>query len=293
MAQVTMSGEAGFAYISDKAGDAVVSTSGFSQTDGSITISANEDLGGGMKVVAAHTMNLLGRSGGVTEENSSLTIMGGFGAVTLGAVEAGNGIIGLGGAGGVGRGLDGVVIDGGTNVDLAKYTSPALIPGLTASVSRFDSAGAVGAGRGTLRGTGYGLNYSAGPLSVAIDTTGYQHDGAQADAKINDRQRLSASYDLGVAKVGFGYQVKDYQAAGADNKQTIVGVAVPMGAFTFSLSHATEKSDGAGELKTKGTDVGVNYALSKRTSLNFSHMSAKEGTAKADKYTRLRLKTTF
>ena len=289
-----MSGEAGFAYISDKAGDAVVSTSGFSQTDGSITISASEDLGGGMKLAASHTMNLLGRTS-VSAENSSLSLMGGFGTVTIGAVEAGNGILGLGGAGGVGRGLDdGTALDGGSNVDLVQYTTPALIPGLTANVARADSVLAPGAGRGLLRTTGYGVNYAAGALAVAFDVTGYVYAAADANTQTDKRTRVSASYDLGVVKVGAGYQKKAMQlTGGTDNKQTVIGASMPMGAFTFSLAMSGNQDDGA--TKTKGTDFGVNYALSKRTSLNFSHKSVKAGTAgaKADKFTRLRLKTTF
>ena len=290
-AQVTLSGEAGFAYVSDVVGSTNVSTSGFSQTDGSISISASEDLGGGMKLVAKHTMDLKGRTGGVSEEDSSLTVMGAFGTVTLGAVEAGNGILGLGGAGGVGRGLDdGTALDGGTNVDLFKYTTPALIPGLTANVARAEVGAA--AGRSSVNTTGYGVNYSAGPLAVAFDVTGYNYDAADANTLTDSRTRLSASYDLGVAKIGAGYQKKAMQLTGGnDNKQTVYGVSVPVGAFTLSLAMSSNKTDGSA--KVKASDIGVNYALSKRTAVNFSHMSRKADGAASDTFTRLRLKTTF
>jgi hypothetical protein len=339
-AQVTMSGEAGFAFVSDNTtttganGNTVAKakSDGLAQTDGSVTIAASEDLGGGMKLSASHTIDLKGRSG-VNAENSSIAVMGSFGSVMLGAVEAGNGILGLGGAGAPGRGLDnGTALDGGSNVDLFKYTTPALIPGLTASISRADG---LGAGDGAAQTTGVGLNFSAGALTVAFDNTSYSYDSAAADvaavtglclddsavayaaagtacatgtalvqagskaataaqvlaARVDSRQRLSAAYDLVVAKVGFGYQLKSYLGAGKDNKQTVVGVSAPFGAFNVGVAMSSNKSDGG--VKTKGTDFGVDYAMSKRTSLNLSRMSTKKDGDQSNTFTRLRLKTTF
>ena len=288
-----MSGEFGFAYVSDKVGDTGATTTGMSQTDGSITIAASEDLGGGLKLMASHTIDAKGRSA-VSAENSTLVLAGGFGSVLMGSLEAGNGILGLGGAGGVGRGLDdGTALDGGANVDLIKYTTPALISGLTANVSRADSVTSVGAGRGGLQTTGFGVDYSAGPLVASFDSTSYNYAAVVAATQVNKRTRLSASYDLGVVKVGAGYQKKTYMLTGKPNKQTVIGVSAPFGAFTVSLAMSGNKTDGS--TKVKGTDLGVNYAMSKRTSLNLSLKSVKDSAAgsKADKGTRLRLKHTF
>ena len=344
-AQVTLSGEAGFAFVSDNTtstganGNTVAKakTDGLAQTDGSVTLSASEDLGGGMKVMASHTFDLKGRSS-VKAENSTITVAGGFGSIMIGALEAGNGILGLGGGGAPGRGLDnGTALDGGSNVDLIKYTTPALIPGLTASLSRAEG---LGAGDGAAQTTGVGLNYSAGALTVAFDNTSYSWDTAAAAvvgavnaacandttgsragdapafgtacadgttllspgveaktaaealaARTDSRQRLSASYDLGVAKVGFGYQLKSYNGAGKDNKQTVVGVSAPLGAFTVGVAMSSNKTDGSA--KTKGTDFGVNYALSKRTALNLSRMSTKADGSASNTFTRVRLLTKF
>jgi hypothetical protein len=294
MAQVTMSGEAGFAYVSDKV--ASVKTSGMAQTDGSITIAATDDLGGGMKLSAAHTVDLKGRSA-VTAENSTMAISSAFGTVLLGAINAGNGILGIGGAGGVGRGMDnGVLLDGDTKVDLFQYTTPALMTGLTAFVNSAD-VGVTGAGDGAFQAVGMGVKYSAGPLSAAFDNTTYSGHAAAASAavlatQIDSRSRLSFSYDLGMAKVGYGTQTKQYAGTGKDNKQTVMGVSAPFGAFTVSLNRSTNKTDGSAT-KTTGTDLGINYALSKRTAVNFSSMKSKTTGAVSDTYTRLRLKTTF
>ena len=347
MAQVTMSGEAGFAYISDKkvvagtaatngVGKAQATTKGMAQTDGSITIAATDDLGGGMKLSVAHTVDLKGRSS-VTAENSTMSLSGSFGSVLMGAINAGNGIIGKGAPGAVGRGMDGTIVDGDAPVDLIQYTSPELMTGLNVFVNTAEIT--VGAGEGSFQATGVGINYSTGPLSVTFDSTSYSghavaagvaaRDATCTDAtsgaigtavaygtacatgsvmltpgvalksaatvlatQLDSRQRLSFTYDLGMAKIGYGTQTKSYAGTGVDNKQTVLGVSAPIGAFTVSLARATNKADGAAT-ETTGTDLGINYALSKRTALNFSSMKSKTTGSVSDTYTRLRLKTTF
>jgi hypothetical protein len=288
MAQVTMSGEAGFAYVSDKT--AGVTTSGMAQTDGSVTIAATDDLGGGMKLSAAHTVDLKGRSA-VTAENSTMVLSGAFGSVLMGAINAGNGIIGKGAPGAVGRGLDGVVVDGDTPVDLIQYTSPELMTGLNVFVNTAEIT--VGAGNGSFQGTGMGVNYSAGPLAVTFDSTNYSGYAASVAlaTQLDSRQRLSFSYDMGVAKVGYGTQAKSYQGTGVDNNQTVMGVTAPVGAFTVSLARVTNDNGAAAD--QSDTDLGINYALSKRTALNFSSLKFKTDGAASDTKTRLRLKTTF
>ena len=321
-AQVTLSGEAGFAYVSDKnitaasaatngVAKAQATTKGLAQTDGSITISASEDLGGGMTLSASHTVDLKGRSA-VTAENSTMSVGGAFGTVLIGSIAAGNGIVGLGSAGGVGRGFDdGVALDGDTNVDLFQYTTPELMTGLKAFINTAEIS--PGAGDGLFQGTGVGVNYSAGPLTVVFDTTSYSGHAVAAEVtaraatctnattgaigtavaygtacaigsvmltpgvalksaatvlatQLDSRQRLSFSYDLGMAKIGYGTQTKSYAGTGVDNKQTVLGVSAPIGAFTVSLAKSSNKNQGA-TTKTTGTDLGVNYAMSKRTAL--------------------------
>jgi hypothetical protein len=343
MAQVTMSGEAGFAYVSDKnitaasaatngVAKAQATTKGLAQTDGSITISASEDLGVGMTLSASHTVDLKGRSA-VTAENSTMSVGGAFGTVLIGSIAAGNGIVGLGSAGGVGRGFDdGVALDGDTNVDLVQYTTPELMTGLKAFINTAEII--PGAGDGLFQGTGVGVNYSAGPLTVVFDTTSYSGHAVAAAvsaksaacltsgvltavayktacagtiaqtgnaaltadevlaAQIDSRQRLSFSYDLGMARIGYGTQTKSYAGTGVDNKQSVMGVTVPFGAFTVSLAKSSNKNQGA-TTKTTGTDLGVNYAMSKRTALNLSSKSVKTTGSDSNTFTRLRLKHTF
>jgi len=338
----TITGEYGFGWASDKAASksangapvAATTKSGLLQTDGSITISATEDLGGGMTLAGSTTVDLKGRSS-VNAENATLSVSGGFGTLVLGSVEFGNGILGLGGAGTAGRGLDnGVALDGGTNADYLQFKTPALVEGLTAKITRGEVG--PGAGDGPAQVTGLGVDYSAGPLTVAADTTSYTYGAAKAvtatsavcaatdgsigtaaaygtdcgtdlrmlaagnaavsaDAALaaqkDSRIRLSFAYDLGVAKAGYGYQKIGYKGTGKDNTQTVMGLNVPVGAMSIGLAMSTNQTDGG--VKTKGRDFSINYALSKRTSLNLSSMNVKKAGSDADTYTRLRLKTTF
>ena len=108
------------------------------------------------------------------------------------------------------------------------------------------------------------------------------------------RTRISGSYDLGVAKIGAGYQVTSYiTAANKDDVQTTMGVSIPMGAITVGAVRSTQKVEESGK-KTTGNEFGVNYAFSKTTNLQASMQSYKTtGDAASTKYTRVRLLKSF
>ena len=231
-----------------------------------------------MFVLTAMDIQSRGRVTGISGRDASITLVTGFGGFTLGAVEAGNGILGLGGAGAPVIGLDGnVVLDGGASVDIAKYSLP-LGNGIGISVSRIDSAAAL---KGLNAGNVYGATYSMGAISAALDVT---------DVPLFKRTRVSGSYDLGVAKLGVGYQTRKLTGAASTNEQTVLGVSAPYGAFTFGLNYATQKQLAA---SNKGIDLGVSYALSKRTNVYAQMQSVTIGTGDASKTTRVKMVTSF
>lgn len=311
---VNLTGKFGAAYTSSKTA-AGAKSSGFSVTDGDFVLSAVEDLGGGMKAAASMAVRVRGRDGasdsstaactalpcaaapsdGVGGRDASVSLMGGFGTVTLGAVEAGNGIIGLASAGAPTIGQDnGVTLDAAGNVDLFQYTSPALIPGLTARLQIVDSIGDPGtdglqAASALQDATVVGVAYNAGPLAVNADFTAFGKNAATAGT--DDRTRLSASYDLGVAKLGAGFQAKK-DLAGAKDKQYMFGVSVPMGAITLGATYA--KRDAAADTSdATGYELGANYAFSKRTNLQAAYLSQKIKGASAATTFRVRLMHSF
>ena len=284
-AQVSVTGALGFGWegVSPAVGG---SETGIKVTDGNVKFSASEDLGGGMSVLTAMDIQSRGRDTTIAGRDASITLVTGFGGFTLGAVEAGNGIIGLGGAGAPVIGHDGNtagaedgVLDGGANVNIAKYSLP-LGNGIGISVSRTDSALVL---RGTNAGNTYGATYSMGAISAALDFT---------DVALAKRTRVSGSYDLGVAKLGAGYQTRKFTGATSTNKQTVLGVSAPYGAFTFGLNYSTNKQSTA-NISNKGIDLGVSYALSKRTNVYAQMQSVTIGTGDASKTTRVKMVTSF
>lgn len=283
---VTLGGKLRFAYESAKTTSAGVDTkaSGLRVTDGDFTLTAVEDLGAGLKATMHMAVQSRGRDTTVSGRDAYLKLDGGFGSVSIGSVDLGNGILGLGGAGAPVYGVDGTVIAAAVNADFLKYTTPALIPGLTLSASILDQSGnnatantlGLGSTATTQDGTVLGVNYASGPLAVAADFTSYGENAATGTLW-DDRTRISTSYDLGVAKLGFGYETRD-TTANVTTKDMVLGVAVPMGAWTFGVNYATSKTDGS--LKVKGWDLGVKYDLSKRTYVAFHYQTVDNITAR-------------
>jgi len=303
---VTLSGKFGAAYTNGKgtvAGGAITNStakaSGFGVTDGDVVFTAVEDLGAGLKASANMAVRVRGRgpAGVVDGRDATVNLMGGFGTVTVGAVEAANGILGLASAGAPVIGQDnGVTLDAAGNVDLFQYTSPALIPGLTARVQLVDSIGAPGANgfqaaAATQDGTVLGVAYSAGALALNADYTSFGRNAAAATAT-DSRTRISGSYDLGVAKLGLGYQTKETYA-GVKDKQFMLGLSAPLGPVTVGATYAKRDNDG-NALDAKGYEFGANYALSKRTAIQAAYLNQKMdiGGAKASNV-RVRLMHSF
>jgi len=284
-AQVSITGNLGYGWETSSTGNGP-STKGLKVTDGNVKFSATEDLGGGMSVATAMDIQSRGRDTTIAGRDASITLVTAAGGFTLGAVEAGNGIIGLGGAGAPTIGLDGnTVLAGGTDVDLARYDL-AFGNGVAVFASRTDGATAAlnGVGEGVNPANTFGASYAANGLSAKFDTT---------KGLLAKRNRMSASYDLSSAVVGIGYETrKAVSGVGGTDKDTVIGVSVPMGAVNFGLNYGKRKNSTA-NTSNKGVDLGVSYALSKRTALYAQMQRVTVGTAEATTTTRFKLKTSF
>jgi predicted porin len=307
MAQVTISGKLRFAYETQSstkdASTAAAKKSGLRVTDGDLVLTAAEDLGNGVKATADMAIQSRGRDTAIAGRDAKLTLSGGFGSVMIGAIEAGNGIIGLGGAGAPVYGLDGTAIAAAGNTDILRYTTPTM-GGLNVYVSALDAptAGGMEAKAKTQEQYQIGVNFSAGALKVAADYVTAQDNGAgyttaknfvlnesgtentptdigsKATTLRDNRTRISASYNLGVAVVGAGYEVDNRKTSATATrkvKDTIIGVSVPMGAITVGLNYGTQDTGDATKPTVKGTDFGVKYDLSKRTYVAAQYQSVK------------------
>jgi hypothetical protein len=256
-------------------------TNGLTVTDGNFTLTAVEDLGAGMKITAKMEVLSRGRDTTISGRDASLTLAGGFGSVLIGAIEAGNGILGLGGAGAPGMyGLDGsAVLAAAGNVDILRYYTPAM-SGFTGYVSLIDATASLGMGttEGTQDVTQIGVTYAGGPIAAAADYSSYGLNAVLSGA--DNRLRVSGSYDLGVAKLGLGYEKRAYTIPTSGQTDLLVGVAVPMGATTFGVNYARRTGDAATFAQAAtGYDLAVKYDLSKRTYMAFAYQNVTSNAA--------------
>jgi hypothetical protein len=281
---------------------------GLNVTDGKVVFAAVEDLGGGMKAGANLDVAVRGRLNGVSGRDASVWVGGGFGTVSMGAAESANIIAGTSGAptfgmdggdlgftvGGVG-GISRSPLDGGVNIDFFKYTSPVFAGGMTVSYAYADSlavnaappAGSTGGNEGASTrpsANGLALNYSNGPISFVLDYTKYSvNTTTLANVMPDSRTRIAGSYDFGVVKLGAGWQTKNIRSvvagvttAGTEvrNDQYTLGFSAPLGPVVVGMNWARNVNDrylapAMGDVT--GTELGMDYALSKRTVVNMSY----------------------
>ncbi len=114
--------------------------------------------------------------------------------------------------------------------------------------------------------TAWNLRYRSGPLDVGLASQKQKHEATPASAR--DYLALSASYKFDALRLSGGWQRAE-NAAGTEDDEYSLGVAVPFGAFELSAGYAWSKSETAGATSAKGKAlaVGGTYSLSKRTRL--------------------------
>jgi predicted porin len=285
---VNLTGE--FAYGFQQTTTAGVKSKGFGMDTAAVKVSVTEDLGGGLKAIAAMQLANIARGNTVGGEDFTMVLAGGFGSILLGQIEIGSGIRGLGQAGAPVNNMEGEILGAAVNGDIVKYATPSF-GGFKASVSFVEGTGAPvlglgnGMNAGQSRSVTLGGEYASGPIAAKIDTTSWSQS-ATADS----RYRLSGSYDLGVVKLGAGYE--DLKTVASTHvKQSILGVSAPLGPVTVGAVYVTNKT-AAGT--RKGYSLGASYALSKRTSV-IANYAAWEPTVAAakDKKTWIVLDHTF
>ncbi len=291
----TLSGS--FIYGFQSAKIAGAKTAGLGTDTAAIALVATEDLGGGLKATAKLSLANMMRDGAGTGEDAFVSLAGGFGTVSMGAVESDDGLS-RAYAGAPVIGLDGRVHGANTNIDYVSYTSPQFVPGLTVGVSYVDRGNTAatvtnsnGVGAGLQAGTtgptsaqpSVTLNatYGAGPISARIDATQWNRQG-ETDVTSNtnkNRFRVSGNYNLGMAKIGLGYSSLK-RTTGTTAKSTTAGVSVPVGAATLGLVY--EKFVNAG-VTTSGFSAGGQYNISKRTNVSAGYAQwKKDGAATSD-----------
>jgi hypothetical protein len=248
-AQVTMSGSVAFG-IQNTIKD---STTRLQLTDADITVSASQDLGGGMKATAAMTIESENmRSNMVNVGSTKAGISGGFGAL--------NYFNGLSCTAKLSAGVSAEddtcdILGGYANINGFTYTLPTFVKGLTLGM---DSYGVGGTGTPETQldisdsdSRDWFASYTMGPLWVYYEGSNSYND-------------FRGSYDFGAAKIAL--RVRDFDAAGVANRQEFA-LTAPMGAISAGLHWVKQGT-------TSGYGLSVSYAMSKTASFQFSSVDA-------------------
>lgn len=325
MAQVTVTGKLAMGYKAFKAGNnAGTETSGLGVDTSEIYFTATEDLGGGQKVEARLGVAGLDRSGessylygayGVTGPNgpatgrdASLTYTNSaFGQIQLATLERPDffNVVALAEAPVIE--MDNKLHEYKKVVDQIRYAVPlGPVTVFLNHIEDYNKPAALGLGVGAAGQTGQRANqlaaqYNGGPLTAFASYRSYDNrieGGCAAAAPAlafaacpalnltkDSLYNLQASYDLGMAKIGIGYQ--DVSATnGMHQKDSMISLSVPLGAVTLGAAWSRSETADApntapflgGLWKAKdyegtanGYSVGARYSLSKRTSVLARH----------------------
>ena len=275
---VTISGTINVGVLDTGAAGAQPTVSRLGGGANAINIVTVEDLGGGlrggfdsqMRFNSATGDRASAGTGAALFHGANVYVGGGFGTVRMGKIiEASNCAYDpwacTGGAGLSAGSTTGGLIAAQTIANAVSYNTPT-IGGFSASYNTSVSA------RANERSV-LSLNYAAGPLTAQFlqskGTPNTAGDVVGGTPAITDAQAkgtsIGASYNFGVANVSV-FNAKTENAAGATTADiTGLGLTVPMGAVTL-LAGMTQDKQKASNLDGR-TAVGVNYALSKRTTL--------------------------
>jgi predicted porin len=233
-----------------------------------IGVRGTEDLGGGLR--ASFTLEggvnvgagAVGSGSNLFSRESSFTLAGGFGAVTMGRTDtsASEGIDTLAGIGNFGNFsfVSGVEY-AGDRESTVRYTSPT-IAGVQVQIGR-SLASSQGAETDSAS-----VTYSQGRLAFGA---GYDKAGQ------DDYTAVGARYDFGLLSAGVMAGRRD--AAGVETDVLAVSARVPLPAG-FAV-HGAYRTTEVGSDKTTVATAGVSKALSKRTQIVAVYQDTDRGAA--------------
>ena len=292
MAQATIYGTIDQAYYSMKSTDSSGETSkttgiaGVNNGGSAIGFKATEDLGNGIKVYFQQEIGLY------TEQQGGPANFTTSNSEDVKSYENRNSFVGVSGAFGslqVGRqynlafyniisndpmgfsGLASFLAAGAGNPNrtdqLAVYTLPSFVPGLNIQLGKAFGNTAVTSTNSLKTGdsTSWAANYSANGLYIGF--TNESVLGTTDDLK-EKYGSVTATYDFGMAKVGYSTTKTTISIASLKGSATSITVPVGGGLSVYYNLNDLKSDDGAGTTgKMKGTQLGGNYALSKRSTV--------------------------
>ena len=282
-----MTGYVAFGYSSETT-SANATASGMGVDDAEINFAISEDVEGLGKLSATMGFISGGRGGDAAGRDTTIKLTTASGtAVTMGTTRGASYL--TGGLAAVGTNynwdLSGKLFSARTNTDAVSVKIP-LMEGLSVSVAHSEAGttygtGAGAAGNGTeQRYNTASLDYAAGALAVNAGFRAYDNTVNSSDSSSNTRNRASASYDLGIAKIGLGYESTQYMF-GNSKTDSLFGMNVPMGALSLGVQAAQQSTSGntssASNYNRNGYLWGANYNLSKQTYVAAHYYSYDKG----------------
>ena len=275
-AQATMTGAVAFGFQSDTT-SANVTTSGMGIEDSEINFAVSEDIEGVGKLSAGTGYGGGGKGVGVTTNDTNITLTLANGAKIRMASAKGAEYL-TGGVAGAGANfeadLTSTTLVSRTSNDSVSFSMP-VAAGLTLTVTNTEADVVIGTGSAAAAATTPvqryntgALQYKVGALVVDGQYRSYDNQVANSATYVNTKNRLSASYDLGAAKIGAGVDSNTY-TYGNTKTNTLIGLTIPMGSLTLGAQMLTVTTSGnataSSNYSRTGALAGGKYDLSKRT----------------------------
>jgi len=298
---------------------------GLAANDATIAVGVSEDLGGGLK--AAGSVAIEGgfhRSSAMVLADRSLSLSGGFGALTVRNTRSSDQMASIFSAGVAVP--DDIYTSSGilsrSDVDTISFTTPALAPGLTTTIS-YTEANNGNQSVSTTNGSQASLTagYTNGPIGIGATYKMKPQNATAVAATFTSTattantwgllpkatMELSVTYDLGVAKLGYAYDgaqqggsatAVDTSTLGTTALETTAyasrasAVALSKAANAFSVTvpmgAVTFGFNYAKRDSYTMTQVGAKYDFSKRTSFSAGYGTKVAKNADATVQTALR-----
>jgi predicted porin len=240
-----------------------------SQGTSQITFKGTEDLGGGLKAMFLLENDFdAGKNTGIVGGGEQyLGLSGGFGTLQLGAANTPS-LSTMSAATGfgtkIGSGFGFLSTSRVRYSNSVVYASPTF-SNITVKVGHVFKTSADANANITEVGayTDIGLFYANGPLSAGYSVFKI---AAAAGGDGTQQNNLAVTYDLGMAKLGFG-SYSESKGAATDSKATNLSVTVPMGNLSLIANTGSKDDTTAANKDRSITAVGVKYAMSKNTSV--------------------------
>jgi len=180
--------------------------------------------------------------------------------------------------------------NGGERIsNLIRYTTPSLVPGLSASAAIYKTAtsdkttqaGIIGDANG--EGTDFGIRYTLGAFDAMAAYSVYNttNNTTTDFTHKNTVMSLGASYDAKVVKAFVAYNKRDFEISTTANSQIkftdiTVGLNAPVGKANLLVAYSSGNDDSSVQKTDKsGFQVGAVYNLSKRTNVYAVYGSGK------------------